>query len=174
VERLPDLYAKLEPLEPPIRMDDGSYLLLVTAVVGNAGDAAAAPFRISAHAVLDDEQQRPFQVPLVADEGSGLENEQEWTTHTRGPLPPGESLQFTGRIRLPSLFAGHTAGVSILVDSCAGIEVFDDFTARYCAVQELDEGNNGSTELRYELPPPVIGARGQLDTRTGNGGMPDG
>lgn len=107
----------------------------VRVVVLNAGNAAAAIFKVAAF------YSQPGTESVTVFEVAG--QPQSPYAYTEGPLLPGTRVVFEGRIVFFDSDAGSPYRLWVAADSCSGDELFDT----YCRVDEFDEANNVSVEL---------------------------
>jgi hypothetical protein len=150
---LADLQVSIDIMGEPTPREGGLTGVPIIVIVRNGGDVEATSGAIVAFAGEPgwSDPAAGFMVALLADKTDGVEQVGGFRPAVVRPIAPGESFAFTGSLLFGEFFAGRPVEVVVDVDSCAGLEIFDPEVLRRCEVAEIDEENNRSNPLTFDL-----------------------
>jgi hypothetical protein len=133
----PDVVITLQSVDVVQKLGE-QFSIPVLLVVTNRGDKSADAFEITAQYTVDG-----FTSSAPLGDASDY-------VFTNGPLAPGESFRYAGRVLVSARGELHGRTISLLVvaDSCRSDEGF----GAMCRVAESDEGNNRSPVIDVVLP----------------------
>lgn len=124
--------------------------LPVSVQIFNRGGTEAPVFKISLLYNPIDSVESPLSVAFTP-----FKEENVYYPFTQAPLPPGEDVIIQGWARFPTYIRGTTVLLRAMADSCRG----EELVPRGCRVQESDEENNLSMEIKVPIlgiPRPLI------------------
>lgn len=128
----------------PTVNSDNSVEVPVQVVVENQGQGSAAMFKVAM--TYTGGVIAPSREFIVAFDVPGQSS--GWYPFTDGPLAPGASVIFDGKLIFHPEEHNTTVSLSAMADSCAG----DELMPTFCRVRESDETNNKSTPISVQLP----------------------